>query len=150
MTVAEKTRTRDEAEIRQLVDTWARALHAKDVDRIMSVYAPEVLVFDLAPPLQQAGAETHRRNFAEWFATWRSPIGSDIRDLSITAGDDVAFFHCLNRINGTRNDGDETSVWVRVTVCLRKTNGQWKVTHEHVSVPFYMDGSLRAAVDLAP
>jgi hypothetical protein len=24
------------------------------------------------------------------------------------------------------------------------------VTHEHMSVPFYMDGSYRAAVDLKP
>jgi ketosteroid isomerase-like protein len=32
----------------------------------------------------------------------------------------------------------------------RKREGEWLVTHEHVSVPFYMDGSLRAAVDLKP
>ena len=39
---------------------------------------------------------------------------------------------------------------VRVTACHRKINGKWLITHEHVSVPFYMDGSYRAAVDLKP
>jgi ketosteroid isomerase-like protein len=39
---------------------------------------------------------------------------------------------------------------VRVTVCFRKIAGKWKVVHEHVSVPFYMDGSFKAAVDLKP
>jgi hypothetical protein len=28
--------------------------------------------------------------------------------------------------------------------------GRWMVTHEHVSVPIYMDGSVKAAVDLKP
>jgi uncharacterized protein (TIGR02246 family) len=150
MTVAAKTKTRDEAQIRQLIDTWVEALHAKNVDRIMSVYAPDVHVFDIAPPLQHAGAEAHRRSFAEWFKGFAGPIGSDIRDLRITAGDDVAFCHCLNRVSGTPKGGEAFDHWVRVTVCCRKRDGAWKVAHEHVSVPFHMDGSFRAAVDLEP
>jgi ketosteroid isomerase-like protein len=39
---------------------------------------------------------------------------------------------------------------VRATVCYRRIDGKWMVTHEHLSVPFYMDGSFRAAVDLKP
>jgi ketosteroid isomerase-like protein len=41
-------------------------------------------------------------------------------------------------------------MWFRVTLGLRRIDGKWLVTHEHSSVPFYMDGSLRAAVDLNP
>jgi uncharacterized protein (TIGR02246 family) len=150
MTVDEKTRTRDEAEIRKLIDTWVKAVHAKDVDRVMSVYAPDVTVFDIAPPLRQAGAEAHRKSFAEWFKGFDGAIGCDMRELSITAGDDVAFCHCLNQVSGTPNGGEAFSHWVRVTVCCCKVKGQWKVAHEHVSVPFHMDGSFRAAVDLEP
>jgi uncharacterized protein (TIGR02246 family) len=150
MAVTEKTRTSNEAEIRAVVEDWAKALYAKDVDRIMSCYAPDMVSFDLAPPLQNQGAAVHRKNFEEWFKTFRGPIESEIRDLRITPGDDVAFCHCFNRISGARTSGQDTSVWVRVTVCLRKQNGKWMVTHEHVSVPFYMDGSYRAAVDLKP
>jgi ketosteroid isomerase-like protein len=62
----------------------------------------------------------------------------------------VAFSHSLNRIYGKRTNGEDTDVWVRATACYRKMNGKWKVTHEHISVPFYMDGSYRAAVDLKP
>jgi PhnB protein len=39
---------------------------------------------------------------------------------------------------------------VRATVGLRKIDGKWSIVHEHLSVPFYMDGSYRAAVDLKP
>ena len=38
----------------------------------------------------------------------------------------------------------------RLTLCFRKIAGSWMVAHEHSSVPFYMDGSFRAAIDLKP
>jgi len=137
-------------EIQQLIDNWATAVRAKDIKGIMSNYVPDVLVFDIAPPLLCRGADAYRKNYEEWFSTWQGPIGYEIRDLSITASDGVAFSHSLNRIHGKRTNGEDTDVWVRVTACYRKMNGKWKVTHEHISVPFYMDGSYRAAVDLKP
>lgn len=145
-----KIKGTDEAQIRQLLEGWARAIRAKDVDGVMSAYAPEVVWFDLAPPLRYMGADAYRKSWGEWFATWQGSIGYEVRDLSITIGEDVAFHHSLNRIHGTRTGGEETDVWVRATVCLRKIDGKWMVTHEHFSVPFYMDGSYRAAVDLRP
>jgi uncharacterized protein (TIGR02246 family) len=148
--VTGKNKTAGEAQIRRLVDGWAKALRAKDVDGVMSYYAPDILLFDIAPPLQNKGADAYRKNWEEWFATWEGPIGYEIRDLSTTVGDDVAFSYSLNRIYGTRTDGEKTDVWVRITACRRKINGKWLITHEHVSVPFYMDGSYRAAVDLKP
>ena len=71
-------------------------------------------------------------------------------DLSITASDDLAFARSLNRIGGTKIDSGATSVWVRATVCFRRAGDTWKVVHEHSSVPFYMDGSGKAALDLEP
>ena len=146
----EKPKGNDEAQIRQLVDNWTKALQAKDVDRLMASYAPDILLFDLAPPLQYKGADACRKIWEEWLPTFQGPVGFDMRDLSITTGDDVAFCHCLNRISGKRTDGTDTDVWVRATVCCRKIDSKWMVAHEHVSVPFYMDGSYRAAVDLKP
>ncbi len=148
--VAEKDKATGEARIRQLIDGWARALRAKDIEGVMSHYARDILLFDLAPPLQYQGANAYRKNWEEWFATWQGPIGYEIHNLSVTAGDEVAFSHSLNRISGTRTGGEKTDVWVRATACRRKINGKWLITHEHVSVPFYMDGSYRAAVDLKP
>jgi uncharacterized protein (TIGR02246 family) len=144
-----KTKKKDEAQIRQLIDNWAKALRAKDVDGLMANYAPDMLLFDLAP-LQYKGADAYRKSWEKWLPTFQGPLGFDRREVNITAGDEVAFCHCLNRITGKRVDGTETDVWVRVTVCFRKIDGKWMVTHEHVSVPFHMDGSYRAAVDLKP
>jgi PhnB protein len=144
----QKRRTADEAEVRRVIEDWAEAFRAKDIDRLWSHYTPDVLTFDLAPPLRH-GPEM-RKELEKWFQTWRGPIGYEVHDLVVEAGDAVAYSHSLNRMSGTRSDGEKTELWFRVTIGFRKSGSVWKVAHEHSSVPFYMDGSFRAAVDLAP
>lgn len=90
------------------------------------------------------------KGLQQWFDTWRGPIGYDTADLDITCSGELAFARCLNRISGEKVDGKKESVWVRSTVCFHHVAGAWKVMHVHSSVPFYMDGSLKAAVDLNP
>lgn len=140
----------EETEIRAQIDAWGAALRAKHLEKIVSRYAPDAVTADLAPPLWNRGADALRKNFGEWFRSWIGPIGFEMRDVHVTTSGDVAFARMLNHIQGMRTNGDATDVWVRATVCFRKIGGEWKVVHEHVSVPFYMDGSFRAAVDLKP
>ena len=42
----------DGAEIRRLIDGWAKAIRARDIDGSVFGYAPDVLTFDLVNPLQ--------------------------------------------------------------------------------------------------
>lgn len=146
----DSAKTNDEAQIGDLIESWTKALRAKNIDALMSHYTPDVLLYDLAPPLVHRGAEVYRKSWEQWLPTFQGPVGYEIRNLRITTGDDVAFSTSLNRLSGLRTSGEQTDVWVRATVCYRKVDGKWLVTHEHVSVPFYMDGSLKAAVDLRP
>jgi PhnB protein len=146
----ENSKATPESRIRALVEDWANAVRAKDVDRVVSHYAADIVSFDLAPPLRYTGSDALRSSLEAWFPTFRGPVGYEIRDLSVTAGEDIAFARSLNRISGTRTDGEETNVWVRATVCFRRIGGKWLITHEHVSTPFYMDGSDKAALDPTP
>lgn len=67
------------------------------------------------------------------------------------AGEDVAYTHSLHRLSATPVGSPAAfDLWFRVTVCLRKIDGGWRVTHEHSSTPFYMDGTFGAALDLQP
>jgi uncharacterized protein (TIGR02246 family) len=145
----QKSPVSDELQIRQIIDDWAEALRAKDIDGILANYAPEVLSFDVTPPLQHKGIDGARKRNGEWLATFQGPIDSELRDLNITAGTDVAFSHSLNRVNGTRKNGEKTDMWVRVTLCFHKTDGKWLVTHEHISIPFDMETG-KAALDIKP
>lgn len=140
----------EEAEIRRRLESWAKAVRAKNLDAVMSHYARDIVVFDLAPPLEYKGAVAYRENWADWFPSFQGPVGYEIGDLSVATGGDVAFCRGLNRITGTRTSGEKTDVWVRATVGFRKIGSKWMIIHEHFSVPFYMDGSARAAIDLQP
>lgn len=139
----------DEAQIRALIEDRVKAVHAKDINGVMSNHASDILSFDVVNPLQYTGSDTVRERAEEWFSLYRGPIGYEIRDLSITTGDDVAFCHYLYRVSGTTTDGGEVDMWVRATVCYRKIDGTWMITHEHNSVPFDME-TLKASLDLKP
>jgi ketosteroid isomerase-like protein len=141
-------RKRDEAEIRGIIEGWRRALHAKDAAALTAHHAPDILSYDLAPPLATRGPDI--QGLKAWLAGWEGPVDHEIRDLSIAAGDGVAFSTSMNRMRATSTSGKRVDLWTRSTVGFRKIDGRWLVVHEHVSVPFYMDGSERAALDLEP
>jgi ketosteroid isomerase-like protein len=69
----EKSKAIDEAQIRTLIDHWAKALRAKDINGLMSHYAPDILTFDIVPPLQCQGVDVYRKNFEAWFASVQGP-----------------------------------------------------------------------------
>lgn len=86
----------------------------------------------------------------EWFDTFVGGLGYEFCELEITNNDTVAFCHSLDHISGKRTDGTNTDIGVRETLGLRKIAGAWKITHQHQSVPMYMDGTDKAATDLKP
>jgi len=142
----------DEAQIRQLISEKEALMRSKDASGLVSRYAPEIVQFDLAPPLQHSGPEVLDPSGVQgWFATFDGPLDYEVRDLAVTAGEDVAFCTSLERLTATpQGTAESFTLWFRVTVGLRKTDGTWRITHEHSSTPFYMDGSFQAALDLQP
>jgi uncharacterized protein (TIGR02246 family) len=146
---AQQSKASAEAQIRQLIDQWVKALRAKDLNTLMSYYAPDILTFDIVPPLHYQGVDMSRKNFEVWFASVQGPIEYETRDLRITIGDEVAFCHSLNWVRSTRITGETAETWVRVTVGFRKMDGTWRITHEHVSVPCDVETS-HALLDLTP
>ena len=139
----------DEVQIRALIDDRLKAVRAKDINGAMSSSASDILSFDVIDPLQYVGLHALRKRLEGWFASFQGPIGHEICELNITAGNDVAFSHSLNRVIGTKTDGNKIDMYWRATGCYRKIDGKWMVTHEHNSVPFDPE-SGKATLDLKP
>jgi uncharacterized protein (TIGR02246 family) len=138
-----------EALIRQRVEDWAKAIRARDIEAVLSLYAPDIVSFDLGPPLRYTGSETKRRAWREFFTVLTGPIAYEPREVTVTTHGELAFVHSLNHVSGTLATGRTTDLWVRWTACFRQIDGVWLVVHDHVSVPAdVMDG--RAALNLAP
>ena len=60
----------EEAAIRELLDGFVKAIRARDLNGVMAVFAPDVVSFDLGPPLEHAGGETFRKRWRELFDAW--------------------------------------------------------------------------------
>jgi len=145
----EENKKNDEAQIKRVLEGGVEAVRARDIDGVMSIYAPELVAFDIVPPLRYVGADAYRKPWEQVFSSFQGPIGYEIHDLSITVGDDVAFTHSLNRISGTMNSGQKTDLWLRWTACLRKINGKWLIVHTQVSVPVDLEQG-KAVLSLKP
>jgi ketosteroid isomerase-like protein len=141
----------DEDQIRVVLEARLAALRAKDASQFVAAFDRSVVKFDLAPPLRESGhGVLDPAGLRWWLNTWDGEISVEIAELSIAVGGDVAVCHFLEHIQGTRKSGEERNAWTRSTVGLRKIGSTWKITHEHNSVPIYMDGSDRPALDLQP
>lgn len=148
-TISEVKRTKTgEAGVRAVLDEWAEAHRVKDNDRVNSLCAENIRQYIMAPPLQFSGMHAWDRK--GWFASFEGPMGYEVHDLTISAGEDVAFCSFLNRFSATSLQYGSFAMWNRTTLGFRNIDGEWLVTHVHSSVPFYMDGSFKAAVDLQP
>jgi uncharacterized protein (TIGR02246 family) len=139
--------TTDRGKIEALFQKMVRVHADHDADAIARAYAPDAVIFDLAPPLGRRGM--NRDNVAVWLAGWDGPIQIDVRDVSLMVDGNLAFVSALNRMRG-RQGGEDQDLWYRTTMCRQKIGGRWQIVCDHSSVPFYMDGSYRAAVDLKP
>lgn len=138
-----------EGEIRAIIDARIEAVHAKDVRAAMSYHLPDVVLFDVIEPLRYMGASAGKKRAEEWFSSFQGPLGYEIRELNVTAGDGVAFSYGLNHVKGTKVDGGELDMWWRATVCYQKIEGKWRIAHEHNSAPFDVT-SGKASLDLKP
>jgi len=132
---ASSTRTVNEAAIRELVESWARAVRAKDLDGILANHSTDMLMFDVPPPLQSKGIEAYKKTWELFFSWSNDPVVFDIKDMNIIAGSDVAFVAALVRCAGTEKNGERIELEFRLTIGLRRIGDQWIVLHEHHSIP---------------
>jgi PhnB protein len=141
--------TKDQIAIRALIDRMSKAHHEKSVADFAAAYNADATIFNLAPPLARHGIDPAEKQ--AWFDTWAGPITIEPRDFQITVSGDIAFAYGYMRLAGNKiGVAQPISFWMRETICLQRDQETWRIVHEHTSVPFYMDETLRPAFDLQP
>jgi PhnB protein len=139
---------KDEGLIRDVIAQWAHATGAKKANEALAHLTSRAVRYTLAPPLQAADEPMAGLN--AWFATWRGLFRYEPHDLTVHVAGRVAFAHGLMHLVGTKADGFAIDLWFRQTWGLERTGERWLIVHLHQSVPFLMDGSFKAAVELKP
>ena len=141
----------DRSTILATLDQGFAAIAAGDAEAAVAGYAPGVVAFELQPPLEFSGdAARDPDGLRAWFATWQAPPTIALRDPRVEIEGPLAVVYGLANMQGRKTDGADIDLWYRATFVLRDGKGAWQVIHTHTSVPFRMDGSETAALDLTP
>ena len=125
-----------EQELQELLDERVRAVKTKDVSEIRARPADDVITFDVLPPLNSSGNAGAIEHMQNWFDGYDGPIDFSVDDVNIDAEENLGFCSFLYHVGGTLKTGSSVDMWVRATLCCRKINGNWRIIHDHESVPF--------------
>jgi ketosteroid isomerase-like protein len=120
-----------ESQIQAAIEAWADAVRRHDFFGILAHHGQDIVMFDLPPPLQSRGMDEYKKTWDLFFKYHKPSQAFDIEELAITAGEDVAFAVAIMRCGA----GTQGEFLFRLTVGLRNIDGDWRITHEHHSVP---------------
>ena len=76
----------DETQIKALLETWADAVRRHDVPAILAHHEPDMVMFDLPPPLQRKGIEAYEQTCDLLFRYHKPGTAFDIQELAVIAG----------------------------------------------------------------
>jgi uncharacterized protein (TIGR02246 family) len=125
-----------DSELRAIVDERVAAVAAKDPEPLAVRQHPDIVMFNVLPPLRSRGNAAVEDATSAWFDAYASDIGYEVRDLRVTVDGDVGFCSFLYHVTGVLKAGGEVDMWVRATLGCQRIDGQWFIVHDHESVPF--------------
>ena len=129
--------SKEEAEIRELIKQWSAALEAKDLDGMTARYDAHAVMYDAIPPYKTVGPEAIRAAWESCLPHFPEKFESRHHDLTYHVGPEVAAVYGLHHIVVPGEpDHPAAACYLRVSVVYRKIEGQWRVVHEHMSLPF--------------
>jgi len=125
----------DEAEIRHLIEQWAKAVREENRSAIRADHDANILMFDVPPPLFSRGMADYMATWETFFSAVEKPVAFAFHDVQVTSGHDVAFATAIGSCVNIDKNGNREPLQFRLTMGLRKVDGKWRVMHEHHSLP---------------
>src|SRR5215471_4943334 len=136
MTAAASSSTaNDEQSIRDMYDKWGKAMQAKDINGIMTIYDSSVVAFDAFPPREYNGKAAYQKDYEGFLAAFPGPLKENIPEMKVSVSGDIAYVFGADHWTVTAQDNKSIEMVFRFTDVLQKENGQWKIVHEHLSFP---------------
>lgn len=142
--------TAAEQDLRRLHQLWFDSTAAKDLDGLMAPIADDVISYEHDQPLQYVGVQAVREVCkAGLDASGYGTVAWNVPDLKVLIDGDLAVAWGLNHIQMKRTNGQVIDSWSRGTRIFQRRNGEWLMTHQHLSYP-YDPNTGDAKTDLRP
>ncbi len=126
-----------EARVKEAEANLIKAVNSRNVDAIMACYSakPDLLIFDLIPPLQYAGPDAWRKNWDGFLKSMKGTMKVEQSDLKVEGSRRIAFTHSVWRWTMTDASGKASQITMRATNCYENQGGKWLIVHAQYSVP---------------
>lgn len=126
----------DQTPIRAALAEWQAAFCAKDINRLMALYASDAVCFDAIPPFSE-GVGNFRKKIIDCLPYFPETFALETRDLTLAVGSDLASAHCLWRFIELPPGHPAGRHWLRSSIVWKKQpDGGWLIVHDHCSAPF--------------
>jgi uncharacterized protein YndB with AHSA1/START domain/ketosteroid isomerase-like protein len=119
-------------EIRDLIAQQYSAICRKDVAGIMANYADDAVIFNVRPPFQIAGCSEWEQVWQASLAHFPASFAMEMKNLRVTVSGHLAVAHYWYRFTGLPGKPS----WIRNTAIYQRAGSDWRMVHEHHSVPF--------------
>jgi len=121
----------------KICEAYRAAVLARDESEFLSLYDPDVCVYDIWNQWSYQGLDEWRKMVAGWFASLgEESVAVEIGDVRMHREADLAVIHASVLYKGISAEGSELhAVPNRLTWVLRRRDSIWKIIHEHTSVP---------------
>ena len=96
-------------------------------------WAEDALWFDI-PAFASRGIQPALTFFDKVFGSFKS-CKVDILETDVVVNGNMGLVCTIQRVNVVLKKGDAKSMLVRETDCFEKRNGEWKLIHQHASLP---------------
>lgn len=131
----------DTTEIQQIVRDWEQANAEGRNDDVLKHHAQDAVIFDVLPPLMYQSAQSFRDSFGEWQPDFKDGFKFYLTDTKIHVGVNKAFIYGILHCQGETTSGEKVDDTVRCTMCLDKSDGRWRIVHQHTSMPMSKEQS---------
>lgn len=134
-----------EEQIRQIFEGYKTAVFEKNVEVFLALYDENIHLFDMWEKWSYNGKDAWREMVSNWFGSLGDEkVVVDFDSLTVTATNEIAVVHTFVTYKAVASNGNELrSMNNRLTAALKKSNGTWKIFHEHSSAP--LDGNTLKA-----
>jgi ketosteroid isomerase-like protein len=123
-----------------ITDLEHKLANAPTADEAIKYYDPtdEVELFDMAgPPREVKGNKAIHTHLAQGFTGIKN-IKVDFVEINVVTDGKLGYATSVQRFTATGPDGKPMDITFRQSDFLHKVNGEWKIMHQHISVPVDM------------
>ncbi len=123
-----------------ITDLEHKLADAQTAQQAIQYYAPgdEVTLFDMSgPPREYDGQKAIRADLEKGFAGLKD-LKVNFLELKVDTDGQFGYARSVQHFTAKTPDGKPVDITFRQTDVLRKVDGQWKIVHQHISVPVDM------------